>query len=103
MPNVHRGTWVLDILTPLVKPSYVPKPHLQDIIRKSNSVTVITKEPYICVTVEFETAEIIVTGIGFAKCNTKLDEFDSFIGITIALSRAAKDVHTQLKEAECSG
>ena len=48
-------------------------------------------------------SKIGFTGKGFAKCNTKLDEFDSFIGITIALSRAAKDVHTQLKEAECSG
>ena len=103
MLYTHRGSWVLDVLTPLVGASYRLKPHLQDIVCNSRDVTVIYKNPYTCVVVELETPETIVIGRGFAKCNTRLDEFDSFIGIAIVLSRAAKDINCQLKEELCAG
>ena len=103
MLRTYRGPWLLDVLTPLVGASYRLKPHLQYIVCNSREVTVIYKNPYTCVVVELETPETIVIGRGFAKCNTRLDEFDSFIGIAIALSRAAKDINCQLKEELCAG
>lgn len=52
---------------------------------------VFIRDPYVCVVVQANIGIWTVTGVGFSKCNTKLDKFSVKTGVQIAHGRAVSD------------